>query len=198
MNLLDLIVMTILIYHVVLGIRRGLIRILFDLSALVVGIFVALKYYLSGDVWLQSVLHVPPPYSTFTSFIVIWGVLFSIFTLLGRLTHQFSKVSMILPFNILGGGLLGGFKGLMYTLPILIPLSHTSVDLYHQSEIAKPLNTLISEQVMPSGTQGIFSQFRVQDKEKNVEKVLQDPALQRIKRALEKGHSSDIGQILSE
>ena len=124
MNILDIMVMVVLIYNAMVGFRRGLIRMFFDLAALVGGVFVALQFYQAGDLGLQEMVGMRQPYSTFFSFILIWGVFFASLALIGNILHRATHISIIWPVNVMGGGFLGGVRGFLYVAFYDPPISY--------------------------------------------------------------------------
>ncbi|MDA1353336.1 MAG: CvpA family protein [bacterium] len=197
MNLLDVVVMVVLLYNAFIGFRRGLIRMFFDLVALVGGVFVALQFYQAGDLSLQEFVGMRPPYSTFFSFILIWGVFWGCFSVVGNFMHRATRIAIIWPVNVIGGGFLGGVRGFFYLLPFLVPLSHTDLAVYHDSQMAKPLNSIVSSKVLtPEKTEQVLRRLNAKASEQKASMVKKDPTLKKVQSALESGDTTQIKNLL--
>lgn len=199
MNVLDIIVMVVLIYNAAVGSKKGLIRILFDLVALIGGVIVAIKYYPYLDLLLTEGLGLKTPVSTFISFLSVWGTVFAAFYYLGKFLHRKSDISVMKPLNVLGGTFFGGVRGFLYLLPILIPLSHTDFAVYHESKMAKPLQSMIPQKMLSAReAKQWLSKLHIEPSERRKKKALNDPKLKKIRNALETGQSEKIRPLLEK
>lgn len=122
MNFLDIGIFTILFYNIISGLKKGLIRSVFEILALIGGILLAVSYYQ----WLANlfitICHFSQFYATITSFIVIWCVIFLLVMAIGQFLHQFLTFSILNWINYLGGGVLGFIKGIVVLLPFILPM----------------------------------------------------------------------------
>lgn len=197
MNLLDVLVMVVLLYNAIIGFRTGLIRMFFGLVALVGGVFVALQFYQPVELTLQEFVGMRPPYSTFFSFIMIWGVFFGCFSVVGNIMNRAFRFPVIWPINVIGGGFLGGMRGFFYLLPFLVPLSHTDFAIYHESQMAKPLNDIVSSKVLtPEKTEKVLRTLNKKARVQTVKDVKNDPNLKKVQKALETGDTTKIKNLL--
>ena len=180
MNALDLVVMAVLFFHAIKGLTRGLILILFDLLALLGGVWMAWTYYQDGALYLYAELGMPEPYTSFISF-ALQAVAYMGCSFLGNVLHHAVRPSVIGPVNLLGGVFFGAIKGFLFVLPVLIPLSHADYSLYRDSQIAKPVSELFSKRLV-----GV-----------NAERYIKaDPVIDTLQNALESGNTEAVDQLL--
>jgi len=158
-----------------------LIKLIFDLFALIGGVWIAWTFYQDGSVWLIGELGIREPYATFISFGVVWGVAYLGFTFLGSIVSKASNPTVVGPLNRLGGLFFGAIKGFCYLLPVLIPLAHADFPMYAESEIAKPMSDLVTNR---------FVGLKLE------KKVLEDPSIKRVQQALETGDTTEVGDLL--
>ena len=200
MNLLDLIVLAIIAYGAFVGLRKGLVRILFDLIALVAGIALALAYFEEGAIFLGQTLNLSGTIATFISFIAIWGIIWASISAVGRLINNGASFSILWPINRLGGALLGGIRSFLYILPILIPIAHSELDLYHSSQLAKPINNFVSERIINSNKAStLINALNKKNKpatDTKKKELLDDPNLQKLQSALGSENKEDLHEIL--
>jgi len=198
MTILDIMVTAVLAYNSFSGARRGLIRILCDLGAIVGGVIIAIQTYPYGVAWLQQNVGMKHTISAFISFLVIWAAVFGVFMLIGNLVNRVTKITVIRPLNIIGGAFFGGVKGFFFMLPILIPLSHTEFAFYQDSKIAKPLNAALGTRLLTSHNLKLMAEKldikRAREKQK--EKIINDPHLKKLREALQNSDTDDIGDML--
>ena len=84
-------------------------------------------------------------------------------------------------------------------LPFMIPLSHTDFAIYHDSQMAKPLNTIVSSKVLtPDKTEKIFRTLNAKTTQKKATDIQKDPSIRKVQSALESGDVSKIKDILQE
>ena len=183
---LDLIVMIFVAYMAFLGLRKGLLLIVIELTGLIVSIFIAVTYYLSVESFLSRIVEIPPPYGSIVSFIGVWSVSFFLFYKIGQVIQsKLSHTIIVGPINSVGGGFLGAIRGLAMLLPFLLPFSYTTVPLYQDSKIAKPLNRFAKRYL--GGSQKTQAFLKGIDSKRQLHRDLkQDPELIRIQTLLNK------------
>lgn len=186
MNLLDLIVTVFLVYQAILGFGKGFIRILFDILALFGGVFIALKFYSVGDLLVTQAIGWEKPYSTYLSFLVLWGCAYMTFIFIGKLAEKFTTITLMGPMNRIGGAFFGGVKGFFYLLPILILLSHSEVSLYQDSRIAKPINSLVQQHLLSADkARAILRSLKLEPEKVEETMIKTDPGMEAIQGILE-------------
>ncbi len=121
MNWLDLLLLLILAINLLNGLRRGLIRSVFGLVAIVVSLFIAIKGASLGGAILQQI-NVPEPLASWLGFIILLLALHFLINFLGSVLHDVARYSFFMPANYLGGLLLGFLKGIVIILFIVVPI----------------------------------------------------------------------------
>jgi membrane protein required for colicin V production len=117
MNWLDIVIIVILVISAVSGFISGLIKTVFSLVGLILGVFLAGKFYvgLSG-----SLDFIPGDNgSRIAAFIIIFLVVMLIATLLGIILTKLISAVMLGWINRLGGAVLGLFLGAVFAASIL-------------------------------------------------------------------------------
>lgn len=122
MNFLDIGIFTVLFYNIVSGLKKGLIRSVFEILALFGGVILAILYYQDLASFFNYLFKMEHVYAVVFSFILIWCVGFIVITLIGQFLHQFLNFSILNWVNYGSGGVLGFFKGFAVLLPFIIPM----------------------------------------------------------------------------
>lgn len=144
MNLIDGVICVCLAYNGFVGLKKGLVRIVLDLSSLVISTMAATMYYpkLTGyiSVWFPSMLK----YSDVLSFGLIWFVVFGIGSVLSTVLGSVLDKTLVLgPLDRLLGAVVGLLKGVVFLLPLLLPLYLLKTPVFESSAFAKPLKPII-------------------------------------------------------
>ena len=111
MNLFDIIILAVLIIFALKGLARGFVNEASSLAGLIIGGWLAYRYYPPLSVPIQSTLHVPAHVSAFLAFmllLVLTGVLAHI---LGNIITTAVRVVMLGSINRLGGLIIGAAEG---------------------------------------------------------------------------------------
>lgn len=120
MNWLDLVIILILVLNFVLGLKRGLVRSVFGLFAIGLGIFIAVM----GSSFLASLILpvvVNRNLAQVLGFAIFFFSIFFLVSALGKIIHDSVKNAFFVPLNVLIGGLFGLLKGIVIVLFLLIP-----------------------------------------------------------------------------
>ncbi len=121
MNWLDIVILVVLVFNVYLGLQRGLIRSVFGLIAVALGLFVAVM----GTPFLSSILaqfFVNDQLSRILAFVIFFLVIYLLVVMLGKMIHDSAKNPLVIPLNLLGGGLIGFLKGTIILLFFIVPV----------------------------------------------------------------------------
>lgn len=119
MNYIDVIILLPLVYGAYKGFNQGLIVEMSTLFALVLGVFVSLKYAVKMEDFLKDFIAIPESYSYYIAFAVTFLLVIIVIHLLGKLlTKLVDMVSMGL-FNKLFGILLGVLKAAIVVCVVL-------------------------------------------------------------------------------
>jgi len=125
-NIVDPILLTLLFLFALRGYFKGLFRETFSLGGLVVGFIAAVRYdepmaALAAEHWEAS-----PFILRGVTFVVIFFVVYFLFSLVGWLLHQSEKILFLQTVNRLGGVALGLGKGAAILALIIFFLTSSS------------------------------------------------------------------------
>ena len=152
MNFLDIGIFLILFYNMFNGLRKGFIRSVFEIVALVGSIILALVYYAPVAEGASKLLGVHFTYSSVISFIVLWLFGFFIILLIGRFVESFFTISIFNWLNVLGGIVFGFCKGFIILLPFILPMLYFNFPFAKDSFLLnsmKPAFALIINNYLP-------------------------------------------------
>jgi len=123
MNILDISIIIIVGFCVIHSFFRGLIRGIFALLALIVGIIVANNYYIAGASFLVKKWLLSPDYAK----ILIYAIIFAVFgigiIIIGRLAEKLIGKLKLNWLNRAGGSIFGLLKGLLTVYIIVLFLT---------------------------------------------------------------------------
>jgi membrane protein required for colicin V production len=113
------------------GLRRGLIRAIFDILAAIIAFFMGMVWYAPAAAYGGAWIKLPPNIGQIVAFIAVWIITYLVISLVGMFLHRLIKSSIFAPLNILGGGFLGLLKGalivwLSMSLVLALPLPTTA------------------------------------------------------------------------
>ena len=76
-------------------------------------------------------------------------------------------------------------------------LAYTNADIYHESKIAKPLNKTVEKKMLnPNQTAQIIQKFNGHKTQDQKKKLLKDPNINKIQKALESSKPKEIHSLL--
>jgi len=111
MNLIDIIILVILCFFAIKGLVRGLVNEAASLAGLVLGGFLAYRYYPSLALPIKSLLHLPAHLASFLAFIVILLLTGICAHISGNIITAALRFVMLSSLNRLGGVLIGTAEG---------------------------------------------------------------------------------------
>ena len=111
MNLFNIIILVVLIIFALKGLTRGFVNEASSLAGLILGGWLAYRYYpaLSGPI--RNLLHVPAHVSAFLAFMLLLILTGVIAHILGNIITTAVRVVMLGSLNRLGGLLIGATEG---------------------------------------------------------------------------------------
>jgi membrane protein required for colicin V production len=117
MNWLDIVLIIFLIFSVIGGIAGGLIKAVFNLAGLIVGVVLAGRFYTAlGDrlpfISDEKIAHI-------VAFVIIFIIVIIIASILGSIITKAVSAIMLGWINRLGGAVLGFFMGAIFLAAIL-------------------------------------------------------------------------------
>lgn len=123
LNWLDLIIAVILFLSIVQGIRTGLIRSVFSIAGIILGLFFAVTLYTTGSELLLRYINLPPIFADAVSFIFIFSFSSVLIHMLGSLFSFITRISLVRLADKAGGSVAGLFIGLTVVAVMLILLT---------------------------------------------------------------------------
>lgn len=111
MNLFDIIILTVLILFALKGLVRGLVNEISSLTGLILGGWLAYRFYPALAVPIRTTLHLPAHVSSFLAFMLLLLVTCIVAHIAGNILTAALKLVMLGSVNRLGGILIGAAEG---------------------------------------------------------------------------------------
>ena len=111
MNLFDIIILAVLIFFALKGLVRGLVNEASSLTGLVLGGWLAYRFYPALAVPIRTALHVPAHVSAFLAFMLLLLITGIVAHIAGNILTAALKLVMLGSLNRLGGILIGAAEG---------------------------------------------------------------------------------------
>ena len=111
MNLLDIIILAVLAVFALKGLFRGLVNEAASLGGIILGGWLAYRYYPALSVPIRNILHAPAHVSAFLAFMLLLIVTGVAAHILGNIITTAVRVVMLGSLNRLGGLLIGATEG---------------------------------------------------------------------------------------
>src|SRR5262245_9219960 len=111
MNLFDITILAVLIIFALKGLARGLVNETSSLAGLILGGWLAYRYYPVLSVPIRNILHLPAHLSAFLAFMLLLILTGVIAHILGNIITTAVRVVMLGSLNRLGGLLIGAAEG---------------------------------------------------------------------------------------
>jgi membrane protein required for colicin V production len=111
MNLFDIIIMVVLILFALKGLVRGLVNETSSLTGLILGGWLAYRFYPALSVPIRTTLHLPAHVSAFLAFMLLLLVTGIVAHIAGNILTAALKLVMLGSINRLGGILIGTAEG---------------------------------------------------------------------------------------
>ena len=135
MILIDWIIVGIVGYNMVVGMFRGFIRILFDLVALAMSIYVAHQYHEPMAQWVAGFLPMAPMALNITSVVLLWGAVYLAVVGLGMGISKVASLATMGPLNAIAGLILGALRGALVSAPVVMIWQFIDPVIMHTSLI---------------------------------------------------------------
>jgi membrane protein required for colicin V production len=147
LNFLDIVIFSVVVYNTIAGLKRGLIRIFFEVLALVSSIFIAIKYYKALLIVIKEFVSIPAFYGSIFSFGLIWIAVFLFISMISVVIEKVTSLAALGFFNRIGGGIFGLAKGIVILLPVLVLLLYVNKSYVTNSILVQPLLPILKEQM---------------------------------------------------
>jgi membrane protein required for colicin V production len=113
MNLLDIIILLVLLFFAFKGLLRGFVNEVSSLAGLLLGGWLAYRYYPNLSVPMRNILHIPEHISAFLAFMLLLMLTGFIAHILGNIVTTALHVVMLGGLNRVGGGVVGATEGIL-------------------------------------------------------------------------------------
>lgn len=111
MNIFDIIILAVLFIFALKGLTRGFVNEASSLAGLILGGWLAYRYYPAVSVPIHNILHVPAHVSSFLAFMLLLILTGVIAHILGNIITAAVRIVMLGSLNRLGGLLIGATEG---------------------------------------------------------------------------------------
>ena len=111
MNLFDIIILVTLLFFSLKGLLRGLVNEASSLAGLILGGWLAYRYYPTLSLPIRNILHVPEHVAAFLAFMLLLILTGFIAHILGNIVTTALRVVMLASLNRLGGVVIGAAEG---------------------------------------------------------------------------------------
>jgi len=111
MNFFDLIILVVLFFFAIKGLLRGLVNELSSLAGLILGGWLAYRYYPILSIPVNKILHLPEHIAAFLAFMLILMLTGFIAHILGNIITTALRAVMLGSLNRVGGVVIGAVEG---------------------------------------------------------------------------------------
>ena len=111
MNLFDIIILLVLLIFAVKGLVRGFINEAASLTGLILGGWLAYRFYPVLSHPIRTILHIPDHVAAFLAFMLLLLLVCVVAHIIGNLFTTAARVVMLSSINRLGGLLIGATEG---------------------------------------------------------------------------------------
>lgn len=122
MHLFDTIALIVILYSVVRGYFRGLLREAFNLVGIIAGGLIAVKISPYLALFFQNIFNLSISYSKVIAFILIWILVYTVVFFIGIFLHKLIKLLFLEWIDKTGGIIFGLVKGFLIVGLVLISL----------------------------------------------------------------------------
>ncbi len=155
MGIIDISILVILVFFLIKGIVRGLLREVCSLLGIVLGGVFSFSFYLPVAQLLQDKLNLPSQFCVWVAFLVIFLAFVVVFAVVGFVLHRFVKMVFLGGFNRLAGAIFGIVQGVVVLSMLLLACSssvapETLRKMTLRSELGPPFVSL-GDDILASG-----------------------------------------------
>ena len=136
MTWLDILIIIVLAIAAFVGLRKGLIQMVFTLAGMVLGIFLAGRFYETVAGWLTFITDTD--LANVAAFVLILLIVLIVCLILAHLLTKLANITLIGWVNRLGGALFGALlSGILMAAILAIITKYTPWDIVANSFMAK-------------------------------------------------------------
>lgn len=156
MNLIDFIILAVLCFFAVKGLIRGLINEASSLAGLLVGGWLAYRFYPFLSVPIKSTLHLPVHLSSFLAFIIILLITGISAHIIGNIITVALRLVMLGSLNRFGGILIGIVEGVL----LLCMVFSVASSEFMPEQIRKKIRSTESANLLAQTGNNLLSEWR--------------------------------------
>ena len=143
--LLDIFSAVIILFFLIRGALKGLLREVFWLAGVIVAGFTAVLLFREGGAWLAGITGLSPRLANVTAFLLLFLVIVFVFLFVGRMIQSLAAKMHLSAVNRVFGGLFGGLKGVLIAGVILFAIRGVLEEMGRSAYLH---NTILAERVM--------------------------------------------------
>jgi membrane protein required for colicin V production len=113
-------------YHAIRGLFKGMIRMICDLLAISLALFMAFQYAAPVNAHLSNWIQLPYTIGVWGAGLVIAGIIFVCISSIGKFLDTLTSSVGLGVFNRLAGFIFGGIKGFGFIIPLALILTITA------------------------------------------------------------------------
>jgi membrane protein required for colicin V production len=166
MNLLDIIIAVIVVFCLIRGVFRGLVKEISSVIGVLVGFYAGYTYYPLVTKYLKAWIN-PSAYLNIIAFLLLFGAVFILISIMGVIIKYLLNIAFLGWIDRVGGALFGASKGILIVSVLLLALTAflpKGAALVKDSRLA-PYGSAISEQMSKLVSYDMKSQFIEKSKE---------------------------------
>jgi uncharacterized membrane protein required for colicin V production len=143
MSILDISIISFLIYQTAIGVKRGMIRIVFDVIAIIAGIYYGAYYYPIVAAKLGEFINLTPATAKAIGFVCVWILIYLGVMVISSITNFLIRPSFFGTFNRLGGAVCGFVKGSVLLFPFMLIMTYLNINAINYSMVLNFVNNYL-------------------------------------------------------
>jgi membrane protein required for colicin V production len=166
MNLLDLIIAAIILFCLVRGIFRGMVKEVSSIVGVLGGFYAGYTYYPQVSNYLKGWIS-NPIYLNTVSFLLIFFIVLIIIATLGVIIKYLLNITSLGWSDRVGGALLGSLKGVLIVSSLLVVFTAflPKGSAFIKESILAPYSTVLSEKMASIVSKDMKHKYAVKSKE---------------------------------
>lgn len=156
MNLIDIIILSVLCFFAVKGLVRGLVNEASSLAGLLIGGWLAYRFYPLLAVPIKSALHLPTHLCSFLAFIIILLIIGICAHIIGNIMTAALRLVMLGSLNRLGGLFIGVAEGAL----LLCMVFSVAASGFMPEQIRKTIQKTESSKLLAQTGDRFLSEWR--------------------------------------
>jgi len=156
MNLFDIFILIVLAFFALKGLLRGLVNEASSLVGLVLGVWIAYRYYPIISVPIKKSLHIPEHFAAFLAFMMLLALAGVLAHLFGNFVTKALSLVMLGGLNRIGGILFGVAEGVLL---LSVFFSICTADFMSQ-QFSEKIRSSVAADMFAHMGDGILSMWR--------------------------------------